>query len=256
MLTKEERIIIKNHCLKYDLNYKNIIERIKYRLAKKDEKEEKSLEELLDFVTERYKNKQTTAKIKDNFRKLKAATTNKEYREICNNLKINWKHVLNLSYSGYDKKETILYFWYFYDEIKDGKKDISRKRLLELNEETKLINQDIYYLLSLYKCGKTNYLEQILNQEEIYLKKTTTIIANRFKLTSTEKEDLLSEARLIFIEILEKITLNNIRQIISYIRIVLFGNLVAYVKKNYQRIPQFNEKYMYKKEELDECNMI
>jgi len=256
MITKEEREMIKKHCLENNLKYSNILRRIRYQLNKNNTKEKKTTEEILNIVVERYKNRQLNNAIKNNLDKLKVVSTNKEYREICNNLKINWKHILKLSYNGYDKKELILYFWYFYDKIEDGMKDISRKRLREIKDSNKLINNDIYYLISYYKCGKKSFLEEILYYEEKYLNKIATSVSYKFKLTSTEREDLISEAKLIFIEILEKITLNNIRQIICYIRIVLFGRLTVYAKENYQRITKFDEEYMYMKEEFDECVMI
>lgn len=253
MITKEIREIIKKHCLIHNIKYSYISTRISYQLTKKNALQEKTIAELLDFVTERYKYKESVNKINYNINLLKKANSNKEYRDICSNLKINWNHILKLSYRGYDKKQTILYFWYFYDQIKDDKKDLSRKRIFEIKDEKKLTKQDIYYLISYYKCGKKDYLEQILDYEEKYIKRIVSSIAYKFKLSPVEREDLTAEANLILLQIIEKITLNDIRQIISYIRIVLFGSLLTYTKKNYQMVIEFNEEYMYKREEIEDA---
>lgn len=253
MITKETRTIIKKYCLQHNVKYSDISRRINYQLNKNNILEEKTLEELLDSIIERYKYQKLNNKINYNINLLKEVNSNKEYRTICSNLKINWAHILKLSYRGYDKKQTILYFWYFYDQIKDEKKDLSRKRIFEIKEETKLIDQDVYYLISYYKCGKKNYLEKILAYEEKYLKRIALSIAYKFKLSKSEKEDLISEATLILIQIIDRITLNDIRQIISYIRIVLFGRLFDYAKKNYQRVTEFNEAYIHESEEIEDA---
>lgn len=256
MLSKEERLIIKKYCLDNNLNYNSIYRRIKYYLATQENKEKITLEKLIKIAEYKYNQKQLKNEIIHSFNKLEYATTNKEYREICNNLQINWNHILKLSYKGYNLKELILYFWYFSDVLKDGKKDLSRKRLNEIYNGSVRLKKDIYYLISFYKCGKTDCLEEILVYEEKHLKKLATSVGYRFKLTKLEVDDLISEARVIFIETLKKVVLNNIEQIISYIRIVIFGRLVQYAKKNYRKISELNEKYMYKSEELDECSIV
>lgn len=72
-----------------------------------------------------------------------------------------------------------------------------------------------------------------------------SVISSSFRLEFDKREDLYSQSRVVLLQILEKVVLNDIKRIITYIHRVLFGCLVAYTKANYRKMLTFDETYMY-----------
>lgn len=240
-----ERVIVKYYCQTNQYDSQTIIRRVR-NFLKSDHANDMTIYDVLERVIKKFLEDQEIKKIKHNFDRLVNATTNEEYKLICENLKINWNHVKKLSYQGYDKKQIINYIWYFHDKNVNGYKDISKKRLYEIKNKKLLESNEIYYFIGFYKCGYKNYIEQIFNYEDKYLKIASNKVAKLFDLSFDKKEELYLESRLILMKLLQKVVLNDIRRIITYMNIRIRGGLIDYAKKNYNKTIEFNEKYLYR----------
>lgn len=244
-MKKEYTLFIKEHCVKNNLDYTKIKRSIQYQYKYHDV-DNVPIEDLIIITENRYREREKRKNIKYLFNQMEKANSIEEYRFICKNLKINWKHVRNLSYYGYNIKNTILLIWFFGDIKVNGYRDISRSLLFKVKGNKILNNNDpIYCLIAYYKCGITKYLEDIYLYENKYLESIVNNISKLFNLSTDKRKELISEGELIILELLQRIVLNNIQQIIVYIKTVLYGRLIDYAKKNFVRMVEFDESYMY-----------
>lgn len=199
----------------------------------------------LDIIFEKIERKEQRIKIKECFQKLEKDISNKEYRKICEKLNIYWPHVRNLAYSGYSKKQIIKCIWYFSDKKTNDKLDITKKRLLDFYNNRVFMEENIYYYIALYRCEKEQFLENILKYENKYLLNYVNHISRSYSLTEDQKIELYQEAIFLLISTLSKIVLNNIASIIVYLHLVIRGNLIKYVQKNYKSFISFDESFMH-----------
>lgn len=235
------------YCQKNNIDYLKIKNRIKY-MNKTAKYKELSFEQKLNIAKEKYNKKQYLQMVKFNLNQLKLATTNKQFKCICEDLKISWQCVQRLFYKNISKKEAINYIWFFNDYEKNGYKYIKFNTILNLNKQ--LFDNNIYYKIVFYYNGYSKFLPEIISYEEKYLKTILFKVSRNFnlKLKKDIREDLMAELNLILIKTLNNIILNNINQIGMYISTILYWRLWDYVNINYRQNLLFDENYQLKKE--------
>ena len=241
---KEEINYSKQYCKANSIDWIKTRRRL-YRYSRQEKFKDWSLDEKLEYARKRYIHKKELDEIKLCFNSLKFDTSNKNCRDVCKKLKINWNHITKLNYYGYNKIQMIYYIWYFYDIEKNGIKDISKKRLYEIKNKKVLKSRDVYYLISYYKCGHKELISDIFNYEEKFLRMFVFKASRSFNLTKDNICELFSEAQLILLKLIDSIVLNDIRRIIVYIKKIIIGRLTEYINKNFRRVVSFDESYMY-----------
>lgn len=241
-MVENEKEIVKEYCRVNELDYLKIYGRLK-TISKYEKYNSFSIHEKLDLVKEKYLRYYSNKVVKDAFELLGIAVSNKDYRVVCEKLKIQWKRVCGLSYRGYEKARVIKYIWFFGDLEVKGYRDISRKRWNDV-KNNKLFEDNLYYVIAYYRCGEKQFLEKAFEHCDGILRKLSYSVLYSFHLTLSDWQDLYFQARLYFLELLQRIALNNMNQIITYIQRTVYGQLVGYAKDNYVYLAEFDETYM------------
>lgn len=237
-----EKEIVKEYCRINELDYLKIYGRLK-NISKYEKYNCLSIYEKLDLAKEKYLRYYRNKTIKDAFCLLEIAVSNKDYRSVCEMLKIRWNRVCELSYRGYEKIQVIKYIWFFGDLKLDGYRDISNKRWRDV-KKNKLFEDNLYYVIAYYRCGEEYFLDRVFEHSDNILKKLAYSVLYSFHLTLSDWKDLYFQARLYFLELLQKIALNSMPQIVAYIYRTIYGQLVSYAKENYVYLIEFDENYM------------
>ena len=234
---------LKKDCKKDSIDYIKIKSRYKY-ISKKDKYNNLNYDEKYIICKERYLNKLKYDILRINFNYLNNATKTSEYKNICKGLNIDYNRARKISYRTKNMKQAILYIWFFGDINTNSGKNITRKRLYQVNSKKLLKDSDnLYNIIAYYLCGHNEYLNNIINFENKYLKAISKKALNNLniKKTADKINDLISEAILILIKTLKKIVINDIRYIIKYLNITLYYRIYDYAKKTYQNNLTLNE---------------
>jgi len=229
-----------DYCKSNNIKYSRIAYRCKYFVKKYNNLALLSEKQIDMFIDDYYK-KEEINKLKSTFNKLENCSKN-EYKTICKDLNINYEKLYGLKkYFDINIKSLIYICWYSSDKQNNKGIYISKKRMMEIFNKNNLQINDLY---GLYKSGKTEILDDILEHEKYYIIGFVlrTIKEYNFKIYKHDYDDLFNEAKVILIYCLSHNVYNNIGKIIRYTEKSVTKQILKYLIKNYSnRDIEFND---------------
>ena len=224
------------YCKLNNINYKNIAQRLSYCL-KHSLYIDLCMEQKIDLIIEKYYKKEVIKYYKSNLEMLQNDNINDFL--LCKNLNLNYNKLKEQVNNHISMKKLIIMSWFSSDKASKYGNYITLDRLEEIKNN---INTDINDLIALCQIGEINSLENFWEFERNYLKGIIKKVARKCNvyLNIYDYQDIFSEAQLILIETVNKIVSNKCGQIVNYIYITVYMNVLKYIICNY-----FNKDYSY-----------
>lgn len=220
------------YCDNYDIPYTSIIQtlaKIRKNEKYKDLSEQERLNIAKEEVITRLKNQAEKDNLNNIFSYLKKEKNidDKMLKDFLLYLKIDYQNFMYLKEKFTSIADTILFIWYFYDKISEDFISVSNKRFEEItvlinslpNTKEEIMKIDLYLLIALYKANlvDTRYLI-LLHQEDFNYYTLLDILKNYgVYWEDNEKKELIEDANLHILELIEKNNVNNAGMVVNYI---------------------------------------
>ena len=216
------------YCKENKLREASVRDRILYLLQSQNMTLEKAIEESVSYY-ERKKRLNDINKIFDYLKNTK--NINKEtLKEILLYLKIDVQNVLFLIDRFSNVLDSIYFIWYFYDSNSEDLLSVSENKIKEIFLSVrslsslsiikeKILKMDLGYLIGVYKANlfDTRYLI-LLHQEKLHYHILLELMSYYgLNLSDEDKKDIINDANLFLLELIEKNNNNNIAMVISYL---------------------------------------
>lgn len=188
-------------------------------------------DEIIDVFIQSYFFKEETINLKRKLSCLEKDLTETELKSLCKELNLNYKKLNNIKQNNLNIKQYVIISYFSSDKTQNGRY-MSKKRLNELENN---INLDINDLIGLYKAGKNEYLNTLLDIERSYLRGFIfqTIKEYNFIIAKNDYNDLYQQAELLLIKFINQVVYSEPGRIINYLKKCIKKQMISYLKENY-----------------------
>lgn len=216
------------YCKDHDLREDYVRARILYLLQSQNMVLENAIEESITYY-ERKKRLNDVNKVFDYLKNTKNIDE-RILKEILLYLKIDFQNVLFLMDKFSNILDIIYFIWYFHDCNSEGLIRVSEIRVKEIMlsiqslpslpiVEENILKMDLGYLIGIYKAKlfDTRYLI-LLHQEKLHYHILLGLMSYySLDLSEEDKKDIINDANLYLLELVEKNNNNNIAMVVSYL---------------------------------------
>lgn len=220
------------YCDNHNIAYTSIIQDLS-RMRKNEKYKNLSEQERLNIAKEKaiinYKKQTERNNLNNIFSYLRRAKNidDKLLKDILLYLKIDYQNVIHLKERFSSLSNTILFIWYFYDKSQEDFISVSDGRVDEIflliknlpKEKKELMKIDLYLLIALYKANllDTRYLVLIHQEDFNYHTLLDNLKYYGVYWEDDEKKELIEDANLYTMELIERNNINNAGMVINYI---------------------------------------
>lgn len=218
------------YCYDNDIIYNKIASRCKYYV--KIGNDFSSINDSkIDSFLQSYFSRKEVSYLHKKITSLNSDLSDTELKLLCIDLNINYNKLLNLKSKDFNIKQYLIITYFSGDKYDNGHY-LSKKRF---NELEKSINLDINDLVGLYKSGKIEYRDTIIDREKCYLRGFIfqTIRKYNFIIAKIDYNDLYQQAESLLIDCINRIVYSEPGRIITYLKKFITMQLLSYLKKNY-----------------------
>lgn len=218
------------YCYDNNIIYNKIASRCKYYVQTGNDFSNIN-DSKIDSFLQSYFSRKEILYLQDKLTSLNKELSNTELKSLCIDLNINYSKLLQSKKENFNVNQFIILTYFSSDKYNAGHY-LSQKRL---NELEKNINLDINDLIGLYKSGKNEYLEIILDNERCYLKGFIFQMIRKynFMIAKTDYDDLYQQAELLLLKCINKIAYPDPGRIITYLKKCITMQMLSYLKNNY-----------------------